>query len=560
MAKSNRIESMHKKGTLYMQEGRFREAERVFRKAAMMNPNPTSLNNWAECRFHMDDYEGAMIILKPNLESDTIQPFAHALAAQALLALERKDQAEAELSQAVDDYEKGMKAQLKFGAVDAGSWADDAVFIKAIAGALGRHQTVLALHQRWEQYHNSPHDCFLAGVAAFNLGMFVEAMAYWAGLPWPDWAIMNAYCDVALAIEQGIIPAFPLGYNIPQLPGEIECKTKEDYVKTLCQGSIRMVILGIILDPNVDNMLLEAAMTELELLIRVSGEWGVSLARSLICAPGSRVSAEVKLVAAYALFVLGYIKEEGPSDVIGALVKAWNTLTVRADSKPKGSPDTFNPLRLYTELLKSEEGRAYLEQIDLSVLESSYEGIFRAIQRHMVANEDSNPDNGSIPEYSGSQAEAKREKEENKPVSTDVKLTQALRRMPVGWLNAACMAHGLDPYAMHNRMERAEELVSLLLDPDKLGMSIEDLDSEEKEVLKFLLNRDGWARFSVVEERFESMDGDGFYWEDAPPGSVVGRLCSKALVAVGRAKIDKRQYKVIVIPRELRSIMKGFLS
>ena len=52
------------------------------------------------------------------------------------------------------------------------------------------------------------------------------------------------------------------------------------------------------------------------------------------------------------------------------------------------------------------------------------EGIFRAIQRHMVANEDSNPENGSIPEHSGSQAEAKREKEENKPVSTDVKLTR----------------------------------------------------------------------------------------------------------------------------------------
>ncbi len=560
MATSHRIKSMHKKGTLYMQEGRFIEAERVFRKAAMMNPNPTSLNNWAECRFHMDDYEGAMIILEPNLESDTIQPFAHALAAQALLALERKDQAEAELSQAVDDYEKGMKAQLKFGAFDAGSWADNSVFIKAVAGALGYHRTVLTLHQRWEQYHNSPHDRFLAGVAAFNLGMFMEAMAYWAGLPWPDWAVMNAYCDVALAIEQAIIPAFPLGYNIPRLPGEIECKTKEDYVETLCQGSVRMIILGIVLDPNVDKILLDATMRELELLIRVSEEWGISLAKSLIRAPRGRVPAEVKLVAAYTLFALGYLELDGQGDVIGALVKAWNTLVVRASNRSKDSSDLFNPLRLYTELLNSDEGRAYLERIDLSALESGYEKILRAIRGHVVVSEDASLGYENIPEYSGPQAEAKREKEEDKPVSTNVKLTQALRRMPVGWLNAACMAHGLDPYVMHNRTERAEALMSLLLDPDGLEMSIEELDSGEKELLRFLLARDGWAKFSLVARRFESTDGDGFYWETAPPGSVLGRLCSKALVAVGRAKIDNREYKIVVIPRELRSILTELLS
>ena len=281
MAKSNRLKSMHKKGTLYMQEGRFAEAERVFRKAAMMNPNPTSLNNWAECRFHMDDYEWVMKILKPNLENDTPQPFAHALAAQALLALEKNDEAEAQLDRAVDDYEKGMEILLKSGAPDMKQWDNNSAFVKASAGAFGYHKTVLTLHQRWEQYHNSPHDRFLAGVAAFNLGMFMEAIAYWAELPWPDWAIMNAYCDVALAIDRNIIPPFPLDYHIPRLPGEIQCKTKEEYVKTLCQGSVRMIILGIILDPNVDKMLLKAAIRELEIMIAVSGEWGISLARSL---------------------------------------------------------------------------------------------------------------------------------------------------------------------------------------------------------------------------------------------------------------------------------------
>jgi len=63
---------------------------------------------------------------------------------------------------------------------------------------------------------------------------------------------------------------------------------------------------------------------------------------------------------------------------------------------------------------------------------------------------------------------------------------------------------------MHNRMERAKSWSRYYWIRINWGMSIEDLDSEEKEVLKFLLNRDGWARFSVVEERFESMDGMGF--------------------------------------------------
>ncbi|MEW6107450.1 MAG: tetratricopeptide repeat protein, partial [Bacillota bacterium] len=91
------IDALRAKGLRHLNREEFEEAERVFRKLVKTDPSPASRNNLAMCRFRRGDREGALRVLKPNLEADLPNPFAHALAAQALAALGRKEDAEAHL-------------------------------------------------------------------------------------------------------------------------------------------------------------------------------------------------------------------------------------------------------------------------------------------------------------------------------------------------------------------------------------------------------------------------------------------------------------------------------
>ncbi|MBC7083460.1 MAG: tetratricopeptide repeat protein [Firmicutes bacterium] len=75
-----------------------------------------------------------------------------------------------------------------------------------------------------------------------------------------------------------------------------------------------------------------------------------------------------------------------------------------------------------------------------------------------------------------------------------------------------------------------------------------------------ILDRGGWAKLSALTRRFGSMEGDGFWWEEIPPRSTLGRLRRKALVFVGRAVVEGRRYKVAVIPVELREDLAELLG
>jgi len=70
--------------------------------------------------------------------------------------------------------------------------------------------------------------------------------------------------------------------------------------------------------------------------------------------------------------------------------------------------------------------------------------------------------------------------------------------------------------------------------------------------LKYLLQREGWSRLNAVTRKFESMEGDGFFWNEMDPESPLGNLWSRALVMVGKATLKGRRCKIATIPMELR--------
>ncbi len=47
------------------------------------------------------------------------------------------------------------------------------------------------------------------------------------------------------------------------------------------------------------------------------------------------------------------------------------------------------------------------------------------------------------------------------------------------------------------------------------------------------------------------MDGDGYFWDEAPPASPLGRLRALGLLFVARAPVGGRSHKVAVVPPEL---------
>ena len=96
---------------------------------------------------------------------------------------------------------------------------------------------------------------------------------------------------------------------------------------------------------------------------------------------------------------------------------------------------------------------------------------------------------------------------------------------------------------------------------DRLDKLIRDnVKAEEEALLRYLLANDGWARLSVVSRKFGSLQGEGFYWEDEPPGSPLGVLWSIGLVGVGKAHLEKRREKIVAIPVELRQPLSEILA
>lgn len=463
----------------------------------------------------------------------------------------------------------------------------------------------------------TPEDRFLAGVAAFNLGRFSQAVSYWRRLPRPEWGLMDAYVIVAEAADAGVVPAFPLEYRVPDLRELKRCKTDDDSRRLAQQGWSRMIALGRILDSPTDDPMSRLAAAQLGAIIRYGGDWGLDLARRILSA--SSVTREIKLGAAAALVELGVYKEGEPIEAIVDGKTEWlvirtskiakepdpaaelvveeakrlrdagkideaieklQSLMAQGDFYPLAvltlanllrrkdrldeaehllltlkeiAPDDpvvlFNLAALYLQRGDPERTRKYASRINPQGQTDDFRRKLKLLKDEADRLELLTTSPSRLVDALG---ESWREEQEDKPISLNVKLSQAMRGVPAGWLNAACKAHGIDPAAIRHRKERAEELSRHLADLGHMRETVSNLGPDEKETLRFILGRGGWAKLSTLTQRFGSMEGDGFWWEEKPPKSTLGKLCSKALVFIGRAVVEGCRLKVATIPVELR--------
>ena len=158
-------------------------------------------------------------------------------------------------------------------------------------------------------------------------------------------------------------------------------------------------------------------------------------------------------------------------------------------------------------------------------------------------------------DYVMEQYEEKKRKEiEAKTLPVDAGLARCMKNMPAIWLEGACEYFELPNY--RKRKDREKALAEFLLDTNNLKAIIKDLEQEEKELLKYLLDKGGWSTIGPITKKFSSTDGDGYFWNEELPGSELGFLWSLCLVFVGKASINGKNTKIAAIPLELREELK----
>ncbi|MCS6849105.1 MAG: hypothetical protein RMN52_15485 [Anaerolineae bacterium] len=162
----------------------------------------------------------------------------------------------------------------------------------------------------------------------------------------------------------------------------------------------------------------------------------------------------------------------------------------------------------------------------------------------------------------------RRIEEENKVIRVNLSLTAALNKIPAKWLDAACQANRLALQGNLRKSRRAKvaALVASLTSKDELRRCVTELPPRARAALRRVVDNGGWMRLADLTRDFGSMDGDGWFWDEVPPTSCLGELRRRALLFVGRTsrtkdgKLGKRMFKVAVVPRDIRDLLRSILS
>jgi hypothetical protein len=153
-----------------------------------------------------------------------------------------------------------------------------------------------------------------------------------------------------------------------------------------------------------------------------------------------------------------------------------------------------------------------------------------------------------------------REEQEDKPLSLNSSLSAALNKCPVPWINGIAAHVGLDPKKLRQKKARVEAIVARLTDPGGLRAVLDPLPEQSRKALVYLLGQEGWSKIGPLTRQFGSMDDVGWFWDEKEaPASPLGQLRVHGLLFVGKAGIGGRNYRVAVIPVDLRQPLEELL-
>jgi hypothetical protein len=204
-----------------------------------------------------------------------------------------------------------------------------------------------------------------------------------------------------------------------------------------------------------------------------------------------------------------------------------------AESYPDLSPD----LPTEAELAEYEQGRGHFEDVLGWELE---DGTFL-------------PGPAMVDYLMDHFAQEWRDQVESKSIQLNTSLQAALNKQPGVWIEAIYDALGLGEAV--RKSERVKAIVAKLPLPDFLPGVLRELPEESRQALRLVMEKGGWVKYGELVKPFGTEEGDGWFWNQQPPTSTLGLLRLHGLVFVGRAGIGGRQWKVAVVPKELRAAL-----
>lgn len=524
------VEKLAEQGKKLLEKRDFPGAEKQFARALALQEEASIRHNLALSVFMQEEATRAWDILRPNLRSgasDGLQanPSSHALAAQLLAGMDQEAGARQQLRKAIQLFEQGL-ARRRGQKNDLLNWQEHTLMIMKAAASLGEHRQVYALYRRWENYHLTWENRYLAGIAAFNQGYYARAAAMWASLTTVSRLIFDMQ-QVARLADRGTVPAFQLEYIYysREKLATVMMQASEDAearARLVSKGMMRMILLAELLRPAVNEKFTRFI---LETLIIYGGNWGRELGFNILKA--ANMSQQVKMSAASSLQQCGALRED---EAVPVYLHGREILV-----EP---PKTKLPLQ------QEPEGEA---------------GKHASLQGKTGPGEEGSGRIEVLGEAEFDLEEKKRLKIEDKNLPLQSTLCRGLKNMPARWLEGMCNVYDLAPARL--RQEREKEIVRHLRQPLNLEKVLqEDCADPERELLRYLLARDGWAPWDEITPGFGSMAGDGFGWEGYSPGSPLGFLWSRGLVLVGRTNMGGDNVKYVSVPQELQESLRSLLG
>ena len=130
-----------------------------------------------------------------------------------------------------------------------------------------------------------------------------------------------------------------------------------------------------------------------------------------------------------------------------------------------------------------------------------------------------------------------REEADDKTIRIDTRLEPALNKTNAQIVDAIC--HGLGIPIKGQRKVKVEKIAEILTDPQHLGHVVDELPDALLLAVKRVLDAGGWMPLDELTEEFGDQEGDGWFWNEKPPASILGQLRVHGLLLVGQAAIKK---------------------
>ena len=145
--------------------------------------------------------------------------------------------------------------------------------------------------------------------------------------------------------------------------------------------------------------------------------------------------------------------------------------------------------------------------------------------------------------------------EDSKPITLNITISAGLNKFKNTRINGVSKALGIS--TKDTKKEKMEQIISRLT--IELDEVIKKLPPKSREALKLVMDEGGWVKYNKLSNEYGE-ENNSYFWETEPPTSTVGVLRVHALLFVGKAGIDGRNYKVAVVPKDIRKGLEKLLK